>query len=470
MAACDPPARTCDCLILGGGPAGAGLACLLGATGVHTVLIDHGRALPSGPYESLLPAAEVMLERTGCLDLVRRTAEPDRLRHGAIWGSDDLVWQPARSTGFCLRRPAFDRALRALAAERGVRVHCPAQVRGGLGLATTEGVDVTDAGGATVRYQPKVVVLATGRARMDPTVAARHTAAGPATHAFTLVGTAPQLPVDVAIVEAVADGWLWLQTPTPGTASVGILVDPTPAEPLPQLLRRVLAQSRGPATALRDAPLRHAVDATARCVETDLDVLLVGDAAARIDPLASQGVEKALAAADHAAAIVRTTLDHPALRRELLLEQRRWEHGLFAAHQEQTSAFYREETRFAESPFWLNRRTSAARPAPDPPAEDAVLSVAKGVRATPALRRIGDAFERCDGAEFGDSRITHLGFVPVPPLLQAFATPATLHAAVSRVGRDPRCFVLPQFAVLQALRVLRQRGWLVRAPTAARNP
>ena len=82
----------------------------------------------------------------------------------------------------------------------------------------------------------------------------------------------------------------------------------------------------------------------------------------------------------------------------------------------------------------------------------------------------GVVFEPCDGAAFGDQRVSHLGFVPIAPLLAAFATPTTIAEALQRVGRDARCFVLPPFAVQQAMRELVQRGWLVSDASAAGSP
>jgi flavin-dependent dehydrogenase len=82
-----------DVAIVGGGPAGSSLAWLLARAGARIVLLDDGRHRPSAPRETLLAAAEPGLERAGLWQFAAAAAVPDPFRHGAIWGSDELVWR-----------------------------------------------------------------------------------------------------------------------------------------------------------------------------------------------------------------------------------------------------------------------------------------------------------------------------------------------------------------------------------------
>ncbi|MEO6595127.1 MAG: hypothetical protein ABIP94_10285, partial [Planctomycetota bacterium] len=65
----------------------------------------------------------------------------------------------------------------------------------------------------------------------------------------------------------------------------------------------------------------------------------------------------------------------------------------------------------------------------------------------------------------GDS-LSHIGYVPVLPLLATFAVPRRLAEAVAAAGQNPRLFVLPPRAVQGAMLELHRRGWLIPATGA----
>ena len=452
----------CDCLVVGGGPAGCALAVLLAARGRSVVLMDNGRAHYSGPNETLLASSLPMLERTGLAALLRACALPDPLRHGAIWGSDTLQWRDGGEQGLWLRRGPFDAALRAAAAARGVRVVAPARVTLAARGAACE---LLRPGGQREHVTPVFVAVATGRASLAPLVMAQSETSGPRTFACTLVGEPDDADRGTAVVEAVPEGWIWTHVPPQGPASACVLLDAEQVheQGRSKLLASAFARALGPARRLRSHRLVHANDATARCRKTAADVLLLGDAAATIDPLASQGVEKALAAADHAAAVLHTAVQHGDWWPGLRALHVQWERGLFAAHLAVAAAFLAQETRFPDAPFWRRRRLAA--PAPTSPPSGA-LCCAPSVSIGPVLVRQGDQFAEVQGARdatTGDS-LSHIGYVPIAPLLRVFAVPRPVGDATRLAGHDASLFVLPPRAVHAAILELCHRGWLVQAP------
>ena len=460
-------ALACDCLIVGGGPAGSSLAFLLARAGLRVVLVDDGRAHHSGPYETLLAPTLRLLQRSGLAELVLPHASVDPLRHGAIWGSDAIAWRDDAGPGWLLHRGAFDAALRRAAGAAGVEVRSRARVkatlRGELELSTALG---------TERVLARCVVLATGRSSAPP-LPRELVRADPSTMALTLVGEPHPADRGTAIVEAVPTGWIWTHAPNTGPASAAVLLDraAVTADGASVALQAALAAAQGPAARLRGATVRHATDATARSFRALGDHLLIGDAAACIDPMASQGVEKALAAADHAAAVVATAVRVPQWWERLRNAHAQWEALLFAGHSTTAAQWYGREARFPDAAFWRQRRPTAALDAA-PVSWDAPLIRSPQLAAQLVLVREGTSFVERAGVSHAATgeELSHVGYVSVQPLLDLFVAPSTLRRAVAAAGNDARLHVLSPHAVHTGLRALINRDWLIAAANAAGSP
>jgi 2-polyprenyl-6-methoxyphenol hydroxylase-like FAD-dependent oxidoreductase len=450
--------RPCDVLVLGGGPAGCVVAGKLGERGHRVVLVQRRAFHATGPYESLLAAGRTLLHKAGLADWFEAAAEIDTLRHGALWEQPAMVWRDDPEPGLLLRRGPFDQDLREGLRARGVQVVAPA-------VATPRGdgtwawqPDGGENEGPLRLFAPQLVVDARGRSALRADAVGL---AGARTFAFGCVGEPAAADRGTAVVEALADGWIWMHAPHDGPACATAMVDADAAarEARANVLARLLASARGPASRLRGWRVQHATEATPRRQRDHGDLLAVGDAAATIDPLASQGVEKAIAAGDHAAAVADAVLRQPEQRARLLAMHARWEQGVQAAHQRTAAEWYRRAARFAGEPFWQMRATPLAAASAALPAHDALLQPAPWLVRGDVLVREGPT---CTGDE-----ASHVGYVPIPALLDRFVVPSTLAAATAAGATDPRLFVLPPRAVHAALLELLRRGWLTPAPNAA---
>lgn len=457
-----------DVVVVGGGPAGATLARLLAERGRTVALVDHGRAHYSGPFETVLASTRSAWSRMGLLDgLADGLAggvQPDPLRHGAIWGSPQLDWRQGDEAGLLLRRGPFDQALRDAAKRAGARVFEAAKWRRtDEGLAVDCG-PVGDCGPEGDANRPrtlhaKLMAFATGRAQVADLPDVQPL--GPKTTAVTLLGEPDANDRKTAVVEAISCGWIWTHVPEHGEASAAILVDQARLQDQKRevALHEILAQANGPAGRLREPRVAHANDATMwRRPDTELGLLL-GDAAATIDPLASQGVEKAVSAAEHAALALHTALDRPAWWPRLRAFHRRWEHGLQDAHGRAAQTFYRQENRFGDQPFWRTRSGPATAEA----ATEAPLQVASTVDKAPALMRHGHQIIEVDGAvdRATGEELARIGRVPVASVLKLFQQPTTIARAVARASQDPGLFVLTPHEVHEGILQLAARRWLV---------
>lgn len=445
-----------DCLIVGGGPGGAALALHLAQRDVAVALVDHGRAHYSGPFETVLASTKSIWDRMGLLQSVAAGVAVDPLRHGAIWGNQELQWRQDEEAGLLLRRGVFDAALRATANAAGAEVY-----EGARAERVADGWQWTADDGETILLQPKLLAYATGRAALP--CLPKTQPVGPKTTAVTVLGEPADDDRGSAVVEAVRDGWIWTHVPATGEASAAVLVDREllKGRKTEDVIEQMFAEASGPAARLRDWRVAHANDATMWKRDVASDCLLLGDAAATIDPLASQGVEKAVSAAEHASVVIATALEHPEWWARLRALHTRWEHGLQAAHSRSANAFYEVESRFASEPFWQQRQAMAPEPAKVP--NDQVFRLSTTVQTARVLMRHGPRIIEVAGAidQATGEELARIARVPVAAVIGLFGEPASLAGAVSLASKDPSLFVLTPHEVHEAIVQLVMRGWLV---------
>lgn len=458
---------SCDVIVAGAGPAGSVLAALLAGWGRDVVLLHRPGPLSGVEEETLVPSASGLLARLSLLDLVRERSFFGTPRAARVWGKDAIEWREGgdEERGFKVERATFDRELREMARQRGVRV-----IEGASALAPLEAGDVRIAlaDGNEAMYRTCVAVAACGRNMSDSLASAEIEEELPAMLAFTARITRPREAADATVIEAVSEGWLWWLPLSNGSVAVTLFADRDEVKERGQeeVWQSALHAAIGPARSC-DAPPERGTLASPRLRTSSSRVLLAGDAASSIDPLSSQGLEKALASAEHCALCANTLLEGRVDAALVFAHQRAWERRLYRAHKSDTLAFYRREQRFSGAPFWRARHAI----------RDERLDVARSplpsrlrphpeIESAPALVRRGSSLEEVRGwrRAGSDEAIAQVGALSVGALLESCTPRATLEEALARAARHPELCALSPRIVAQALAELVERGLIVGLP------
>ena len=429
---------TLEVSIVGAGPAGSTLAIALARQGRSVELVDRPTSRRACPEETLVRGARRILESLGLPEVWSEARGARFERYGTIWNADGLRWRPGSTDeDWQFDRDVLDRALVQAARELGVRV---------VDSATRE-----------AREQ----VFATGRAPLD---GATIQAALPRT--LALAARVPAgAAVDQAVIEAVREGWLWWLPLRSGEASLALFADRGEVESRGRdvVWASAMKGSRGPASDHRDVRPSFGAEATS-WLRTHPTAWLVGDAANALDPLSSQGLEKALASAVNLSLVLGTVLDEPEHRAELRRHAERWEARLFEAHRRDTLAFYARETRFTDAPFWkvrLAESREAAEWQPLPPC----FRRATNLSPAPVWMPKGARLVSESGWRVGESLDAYasLGGVPIGPLLDLVGESTTLDAFLEAARARPEFVTLTGTDLVRRLEWLHHLGFVVPA-------
>jgi flavin-dependent dehydrogenase len=327
--------RTCDVLVVGGGPAGATTATALAERGYRVTVIEKDRHPRFHIGESLLPLNLPLLDQLG----VRGAIEHGAIRKYGVqfvspYHGKSITYDFSRAFdkrfpyAFQVRRSVFDHILLQNAKAKGAEVIEGMRVTA-IDLSNDREVRVTarDENDTEDHWRARFVVDASGR----DTFLAGHlslkqrnpknnTAAvfGHFTGARRLPGKAEG---NITIVWF-DHGWFWFIPLIDGTTSIGAVC---PAQvfktrnttDLSAFLMSLIAEAPEIADRLKDAQLVSPAIATgnysyASTTLTGPNHLLVGDACAFIDPVFSAGVYLAMSTAFFGADAIDTCLRQPA--------------------------------------------------------------------------------------------------------------------------------------------------------------
>ena len=169
----DPASRTCDVLVMGGGPAGSTAAIMLAEKGFRVVLLEKAHHPRFHIGESLLPANLPLFERLGVAERVRAIGMEK-------WGAEFIspwdgrrqqfkfaeAWDKSLPLAYQVRRSDFDEILDPPRRRgRGARRRRVSGTRGSVAGRRPEAprVEAVHEDGRTECWDSRYLVDATGR-------------------------------------------------------------------------------------------------------------------------------------------------------------------------------------------------------------------------------------------------------------------------------------------------------------------
>jgi flavin-dependent dehydrogenase len=343
--------RECDVLVIGGGPAGSTIAALLAQKGRHVVVLEKDRFPRFHIGESLLPLNLPLFERLGVADQVERIGV---YKPGAEVISDDHAQattfrfdnNPYLSVGhsYHVRRADFDKLLLDNSRRLGATVFEGTRVTEvELDAERRSRVMAVGPEGGLSAWLPRFLVDASGRdtlllkrlglKRVDK----RNNTAAVFGH-FRNVARRNGSAEGMITMHLFQQGWFWMIPLPDDLMSVGLVGTRsffrTRRENLDNFFARAVAASPSVAERMINAEPISPLVATGNYSYASRryagsGYILIGDAAAFIDPLFSSGVMMAMSSAAFGAEAVHAWLDDRELGGRLMHKyERRVRRGL----------------------------------------------------------------------------------------------------------------------------------------------
>jgi len=314
---------THDVAVIGGGPSGSTAAALLAAAGRRVVLFEKERFPRFHIGESLLPFNLDLFRRLGVLDPLK-ACFVEKWGVQLLSGDGSVThhirfeegFEPGYPMAFQVLRSRFDEMLLHNAAARGAEVHQGHTVVEAV-PSHRHGCEVVARArdGSTVTARARFLLDASGRNAfvasrrrlrvMTPTLRKAAVFA----HYEGVARAAGRDAGDIVLI-FLRDGWFWMIPLPDARTSVGLVTDGSvvkssglsPEELLETSLDRCPAARERLRDATRVSEVLAESDYSYACLEMAGDgYLLVGDAAAFIDPVFSTGVWLGMSSAEVAA-------------------------------------------------------------------------------------------------------------------------------------------------------------------------
>ena len=329
-----------DVIVIGGGPAGATTAGLLAKGGRRVLVLDRERFPRYHVGESLIPGFMQPMEELGLTERMEERGFERKYGGTLVWGNNEVPWNFSFTTGgrhpyaYHTRRADLDAMILDRARELGAFVIEDATVKDPIeDNGRVVGVRYALRGHeGTCEATASLVIDASGQARVLGRKFSEVNWHDQLQNVavWTYFDNCNRLPGDEysnILIEGLKDGWFWAIPIDKAVSSVGYVTRSETAGSTDQSLEELFASEREKSTKLKGL-LQNAHQASGFRTARDWSYtnerfhgngwVLVGDAAAFVDPLFSTGVALATIAASSLSKIVEKILQHPEIEEKAL--------------------------------------------------------------------------------------------------------------------------------------------------------
>ncbi|MEM7057552.1 MAG: NAD(P)/FAD-dependent oxidoreductase [Pseudomonadota bacterium] len=324
--------KTCDVMIIGGGPGGSATAGMLARQGLNVVLVDKDHHPRFHIGESLLPFSMPILDDLGLLD---RVHEIGVVKRGAEFiddqGSKEVVFEFRRAFfggpkhAYQVRRSEFDKLLFDRAGELGAETlqGTTAKVTGLEDNQAT--IRTRDEHGIETDWTANFLIDASGRSTLvskmlsEKTPDPRNTSAAIFGHFHGVERSQGERAGNIRI-HLTNPGWMWQIPLRDGTTSIGLVApgDYMAARDggIDPFFRAHCARHPHIQAMIEDAELVEPLRATGNFSYRSTHAVgtchvKVGDAYGFLDPIFSTGVHLALLSAQEASQLILQAIKDP---------------------------------------------------------------------------------------------------------------------------------------------------------------
>ena len=366
-------------VVIGGGPAGASVALTLARLGIDTVLLEQTNGSGNAVGECLAPSINPLLQRLGLEDVLPACGAVPSYGNRSSWGGDGTVGERTFlhepfGHGWHLDRPAFNATLidaveaAGMSVWRQTRAASLARVDGTWKIGTT-----SPAGPRTLRAG--ILVDASGRhALVARRERVRRRAFDVQVAALAVLDhkvCTSEFHDATTLIAAAEEGWWYTALLPNRLLAVAWFTDPDllaasaawrPSAWWDRLREQNLIWNLISSYGYErpDEVRVRAAGSSLLTRPTGDGWIAVGDAAAAFDPLSSHGIGSALAGGVWAARAVAATLAGDETAFAAYSER---VFASYACYLWERHAYYADEQRWPDSPFWRRRQAASSAPA-----------------------------------------------------------------------------------------------------------